>query len=465
MLGVAAGLATMGLIPFISTFVSFAVVRPLDQIRVLIAQTGANVKITPGYAGLFTGQTGMSHIIVDDLTIMRAMPGMVSVAPADDVEAAAGAALGGRLRGSLLRPPRPRRDAAPLRRAPRLPLREGRGRPRGRRRDPHQHRARRRRAPSRRPSCSPPTASTPTSSTWPTLKPLDVEAIVAAAERTGPGHHRRGAHGHRRARRRGRRDARRAPADAGRTGSGSTTSTRSRGRTTPCSTSTACRPRASPSRCGRSCAPTPEPRSPAGRPARRRRVSRRSGEAGSPTGTACAESGAVVPPLLGEPGAHLVEVAAERRDDPLGVARPEGVEDRGWRSAVQWASAPGATSVMYVRENGSSERQTRSSVALPARWRSRAWKAASATATSWRSPAVGRPLHLLAERLELGEVGVGHPRARRGGRRAPRARSGRRRPRGARRSRGAGPGRRGTGGSRRRRAPRGRGAPRAPGPG
>jgi transketolase len=88
MLGVAAGMATMGLIPFISTFVSFAVVRPLDQVRVLIAQTGANVKITAGYAGLFTGRTGMSHIIVDDLSIMRAMPGMVSVAPADDVEAA-----------------------------------------------------------------------------------------------------------------------------------------------------------------------------------------------------------------------------------------------------------------------------------------------------------------------------------------------------------------------------------------
>ncbi len=88
MLGVAAGMATMGLIPFISTFVSFAVVRPLDQIRVLIAQTGANVKITPGYAGLFTGQTGMSHIIVDDMSIMRAMPGMVTVSPADDVEAA-----------------------------------------------------------------------------------------------------------------------------------------------------------------------------------------------------------------------------------------------------------------------------------------------------------------------------------------------------------------------------------------
>jgi transketolase len=88
MLGVAAGLATMGLVPFISTFVSFAVVRPLDQVRVLIAQTGANVKITPSYGGLFTGQTGMSHIIVDDIAIMRAMPGMVTVVPADDVEAA-----------------------------------------------------------------------------------------------------------------------------------------------------------------------------------------------------------------------------------------------------------------------------------------------------------------------------------------------------------------------------------------
>jgi len=87
MMGVAAGLATMGLIPFISTFVSFAIVRPLDQVRDLIAQTGLNVKITAGYAGLFTGQTGMSHIIVDDLSITRTMPGMVVVAPADDTEA------------------------------------------------------------------------------------------------------------------------------------------------------------------------------------------------------------------------------------------------------------------------------------------------------------------------------------------------------------------------------------------
>lgn len=88
MLGVAAGLATMGLIPFISTFVSFALIRPLDQIRVLIAQTGANVKITGAYGGLFTGRAGKTHQIVDDLAIARAMPGIVSISPGDDIEAA-----------------------------------------------------------------------------------------------------------------------------------------------------------------------------------------------------------------------------------------------------------------------------------------------------------------------------------------------------------------------------------------
>lgn len=86
MIGVAAGMATMGLMPFISTFVSFAVVRPLDQVRVQVAQTGANVKLTAGYAGLFTGMAGKTHHIVDDISIMRAMPGMVTISPADDVE-------------------------------------------------------------------------------------------------------------------------------------------------------------------------------------------------------------------------------------------------------------------------------------------------------------------------------------------------------------------------------------------
>jgi transketolase len=86
MIGVAAGMASMGLMPFISTFVSFAVVRPLDQVRVQVAQTGLNVKLTAGYAGLFTGMAGKTHHIVDDISIMRAMPGMITISPADDVE-------------------------------------------------------------------------------------------------------------------------------------------------------------------------------------------------------------------------------------------------------------------------------------------------------------------------------------------------------------------------------------------
>lgn len=89
MMGVAAGLATMGFVPFISTFVPFAVMRPLDQVRVLIAQTGLNVKITAGYAGLFTGMAGKTHQVVDDVSVMRAMPGMVTISPADDIEARA----------------------------------------------------------------------------------------------------------------------------------------------------------------------------------------------------------------------------------------------------------------------------------------------------------------------------------------------------------------------------------------
>jgi len=86
MLGAAAGMATVGFIPFVSTFACFAVARALDSIRVLIAQPKLPVKIAGGYAGLLAGMTGKTHLIFDDLTIMRAMANMVVVAPADEVE-------------------------------------------------------------------------------------------------------------------------------------------------------------------------------------------------------------------------------------------------------------------------------------------------------------------------------------------------------------------------------------------
>src|SRR5680860_735231 len=86
LLGAAAGMATVGLIPFVSTFACFAVARALDSVRVLIAQPRLNVKITGGYAGLLAGMTGKTHLMFDDVAIMRAMGNMVVVAPADELE-------------------------------------------------------------------------------------------------------------------------------------------------------------------------------------------------------------------------------------------------------------------------------------------------------------------------------------------------------------------------------------------
>ncbi len=86
LLGAAAGMATLGFIPFVSTFACFAVARALDSIRVLIAQPRLNVKIAGGYAGLLAGMTGKTHLMFDDVAIMRAMANMVTVAPADEIE-------------------------------------------------------------------------------------------------------------------------------------------------------------------------------------------------------------------------------------------------------------------------------------------------------------------------------------------------------------------------------------------
>lgn len=86
MLGVAAGMATIGFVPFISTFAAFATSRALDPIRVLIAQPGLNVKITGAYSGLLAGKTGKTHISFDDIAIMRALGNMTVVAPVDEIE-------------------------------------------------------------------------------------------------------------------------------------------------------------------------------------------------------------------------------------------------------------------------------------------------------------------------------------------------------------------------------------------
>ena len=86
LLGVAAGLATVGYVPWISTFVPFLAARALDQIRVVVAQPHLNVKMCGSYSGILTGKTGKTHQSVDDLAIFRAMPGVVTIAPADATE-------------------------------------------------------------------------------------------------------------------------------------------------------------------------------------------------------------------------------------------------------------------------------------------------------------------------------------------------------------------------------------------
>ncbi|HET7092907.1 MAG TPA: transketolase C-terminal domain-containing protein, partial [Thermomicrobiales bacterium] len=86
LLGVAAGLATLGFVPWISTFVPFLAKRALDQIRVVVAQPHLNVKMCGSYSGILTGKTGKTHQSVEDIAIFRAMPGVVSIVPADAVE-------------------------------------------------------------------------------------------------------------------------------------------------------------------------------------------------------------------------------------------------------------------------------------------------------------------------------------------------------------------------------------------
>lgn len=86
MVGMAFGLSTMGYRPWVSTFGVFLTHRALDQIRMLVSQTGAPVRLCASYAGLLNGSSGKTHQDIEDLAIMRAMPKMTVIAPADEAE-------------------------------------------------------------------------------------------------------------------------------------------------------------------------------------------------------------------------------------------------------------------------------------------------------------------------------------------------------------------------------------------
>ena len=89
MMGVAAGLATTGLVPFASSFAMFAAGRAFEQVRNSIGYPHLNVKIGATHAGISVGEDGATHQCNEDIALMRTIPGMVVLSPADDVEAKA----------------------------------------------------------------------------------------------------------------------------------------------------------------------------------------------------------------------------------------------------------------------------------------------------------------------------------------------------------------------------------------
>lgn len=87
MAGIAAGLATAGKVPFMSSFAMFATGRAYEQIRNSIGYPGLNVKIGASHAGITVGEDGATHQCNEDLALMRNIPGMVVINPSDVVEA------------------------------------------------------------------------------------------------------------------------------------------------------------------------------------------------------------------------------------------------------------------------------------------------------------------------------------------------------------------------------------------
>ena len=89
MVGVAAGMSTFGYVPFVSSFAMFAAGRAFEQIRNSIGYPELNVKIAATHGGLSVGEDGASHQCCEDFALMRSIPGMTVICPADDIEARA----------------------------------------------------------------------------------------------------------------------------------------------------------------------------------------------------------------------------------------------------------------------------------------------------------------------------------------------------------------------------------------
>lgn len=89
MIGIAAGLAAAGMVPFASSFAMFAAGRAFEQVRNSVGYPHLNVKISATHAGISVGEDGATHQCCEDIALMRTIPGMTVIVPSDDVEAKA----------------------------------------------------------------------------------------------------------------------------------------------------------------------------------------------------------------------------------------------------------------------------------------------------------------------------------------------------------------------------------------
>ena len=186
LMSLAAGIATTGRTAFVSSFAMFAAGRAWEQVRNSIGYPRLNVKVCASHAGLSVGEDGATHQCCEDIALMRAIPGMTVVVPADDVEARAATRGGLRARGADVPAPRPPGD--PRRQRSPRPMSSSSG---------------------RASSC----ARAPTSRSWPaaswlarrsaaaeelasrgisaevinihTIKPIDSELLLASSAKTG----------------------------------------------------------------------------------------------------------------------------------------------------------------------------------------------------------------------------------------------------------------------------------------
>jgi transketolase len=107
MIGVAAGLATCGKIPFAASFAMFSAGRAFEQVRNSVGYPKLNVKVVGSHAGISVGEDGATHQCCEDIALMRTIPGMVILNPSDHYEMKAAVRAADRAQGPVLHPPGP----------------------------------------------------------------------------------------------------------------------------------------------------------------------------------------------------------------------------------------------------------------------------------------------------------------------------------------------------------------------